>query len=96
MGFGLRHRGQVGLFFGLWLIPMGWCVLRSYRMPRPLGWTLVAGGIGYVLSPFVGYLAPAAETATLVLVLPATGAHPERHSRGTGAGLRAVVTPRAA
>ena len=22
------------LFFGLWLIPMGWCVLRSGWMPR--------------------------------------------------------------
>jgi hypothetical protein len=45
------------LFFGLWLIPMGWCVLRSGWMPRPLGWILVAGGIGYMLSPFAGYLA---------------------------------------
>ncbi len=36
---------QVGdLFFGLWLIPMGWCVLESRWMPRPLGWILVVGG----------------------------------------------------
>ena len=33
-----------GLFFGLWLIPMGWCVLRSGWMPRALGWILVLGG----------------------------------------------------
>ena len=50
--------GVGGLFFGLWLIPMGWCVLRSGWMPRALGWILVGGGIGYVLSAFVRYLAP--------------------------------------
>ena len=40
---------EVGaLFFGLWLMPMGWCVLRSGWMPRPLGWILIGGGVGYV------------------------------------------------
>lgn len=44
------HLWGVGaLFFGLWLIPMGSCVLRSRWMPRPLGWVLIIGGIGYVL-----------------------------------------------
>lgn len=33
-----------GLFFGLWLIPMGWMVLRSGWMPRLLGWILIVGG----------------------------------------------------
>ncbi|HEX5200588.1 DUF4386 domain-containing protein [Paractinoplanes rhizophilus] len=47
------------LFFGLWLIPMGWCVLRSGWMPRALGRLLMVGGAGYVLSPFVLYLADA-------------------------------------
>jgi hypothetical protein len=61
-----------GLFFGLWLIPMGRCVLRSGGMPRPLGWLLVAGGVGYVLGAFVTYLAPGATTAAGVLALPAT------------------------
>jgi len=30
--------GVGALFFGLWLIPMGWCVLRSGSMPRALGY----------------------------------------------------------
>jgi len=60
------------LFFGLWLIPMGQCVLRSGWMPRALGWILVGGGIGYVLSAFVRYLAPDASLLADVLVLPAT------------------------
>ncbi|MGI5184790.1 DUF4386 domain-containing protein [Dactylosporangium sp. CA-152071] len=58
-----------GLFFGLWLIPMGWCVLRSGWMPRALGWILVAGGAGYVLAAFSEHVVPAAAD---LLVLPAT------------------------
>ncbi|GIF21577.1 hypothetical protein BJ973_004978 [Actinoplanes tereljensis] len=51
------------IFFGLWLIPMGLAVLTTGWMPRLLGWVLIAGGIGYVVSAFVpGDL----------LVLPAT------------------------
>jgi hypothetical protein len=46
------------IFFGLWLIPMGYLVLVSRWMPRPLGWILVAGGVAYVLSAFVTYLLP--------------------------------------
>ena len=61
-----------GLFFGLWLVPMGWCVLRSGWLPRPLGWILVAGGVGYVLMTFVAYLAPGAGIAGDLLVVPAT------------------------
>ncbi|MFG1736945.1 DUF4386 domain-containing protein [Micromonospora chalcea] len=61
-----------GLFFGLWLVPMGWCVLRSGWLPRPLGWVLVAGGVGYVLMTFVAYLAPGAGVAGDLLVVPAT------------------------
>jgi len=50
------------LFFGLWLIPMGWAVLTSGAMPRLLGWLLAAGGVGYVLSAFVGLAAPSAPS----------------------------------
>jgi hypothetical protein len=64
--------GVGGLFFGLWLIPMGWCVLRSGWMPRVLGWILVGGGIGYVLSAFIRYLAPDAVVIADALAYPAT------------------------
>lgn len=47
-----------GVPFGLWLVPMGWLVLRSRWMPRPLGWVLIVGGVLYVLGAFVGALAP--------------------------------------
>lgn len=65
------HLWVVGaVFFGLWLIPMGSCVLRSGWQPRPLGWVLIAGGIGYLLSAFVGYLVPAAGAVADALTFP--------------------------
>lgn len=64
--------GVGGLFFGLWLIPMGWCALRSRWMPRALGWLLIGGGVGYMVSAFIPYLAPDAQIVADVLVVPAT------------------------
>ncbi|PWK84936.1 uncharacterized protein DUF4386 [Lentzea atacamensis] len=64
--------GVGALFFGLWLIPMGWCVLRSGWMPRALGWVLIAGGVAYVLNAFVRYLVPGADAFVDALALPAT------------------------
>jgi hypothetical protein len=50
---------EVGMvFFGLWLIPMGWLVWQAGLGHRALGWILIAGGIGYVLSAFVAILTP--------------------------------------
>jgi uncharacterized protein DUF4386 len=51
---------------------MGWCVLRSGWMPRVLGWILVGGGVGYVLSPFVRYLVPDAHFVAEALAYPAS------------------------
>ncbi|WP_304450900.1 DUF4386 domain-containing protein [Nocardiopsis sp. YSL2] len=59
------------LFFGLWLLPMGWLAHRSRWMPRPLGWFVMAGGAGYVLNSFAGHLAPDATAVTNVLLVPA-------------------------
>jgi hypothetical protein len=59
-------------FFGLWLIPMGWLVLRSGWLPPLLGWTLLVGGVGYLASAFVGYLAPDADVVAGLLTVPAT------------------------
>jgi hypothetical protein len=61
-----------GLFYGLWLIPMGWLASRSAYMPRPLGWMLVGGGIGYVLSVLVAFLVPNASSVAYALTVPAT------------------------
>lgn len=56
-----------GLFFGLWLIPMGYLALNS-KMPRLLGWILITGGIGYILSTFIAVLFP--NQKSLIEILP--------------------------
>ena len=54
------HGGMqlVRVFWGLWLLPLGWLVLRSRRLPRVLGALLVLGGLGYVLGVFAELLLP--------------------------------------
>lgn len=64
--------GVGGLFFGLWLIPMGWLVVRSRWLPRSLGQVLMAGGVGYVLSTFVSYVFANADLVVVLLTVPAT------------------------
>jgi hypothetical protein len=61
-----------GVFFGLWLIPMGWCAIRSRAMPDLLGRILVVGGVGYVISAFARFLMPDTTAAADLLTLPAT------------------------
>ena len=52
----IQHSWGVGsLFFGLWLIPMGYIVVQSRRMPFWLGRILMAGGVGYIASTFFNY-----------------------------------------
>lgn len=60
-----------GLFFGLWLLPMGYIVIKHKTMPTWLGYTLLLGGLGYLLQTFLksaGY-----QNSYLgLLVMPAT------------------------
>jgi hypothetical protein len=60
-----------GLFFGLWIIPMGYLVIKSKRMPVWLGRTLIIGGIGYLVQTFLNAMG---ITGTIVdlCVLPAS------------------------
>jgi hypothetical protein len=60
------------IFFGLWLIPMGWLCWRAPLGPRLLGWVLVCGGVGYVLNTFVTVLIPAAGLWVVVFPIVAT------------------------
>ncbi|WP_299163546.1 DUF4386 domain-containing protein [uncultured Eudoraea sp.] len=48
--------GVGGLFFGLWLIPLGYIITSTKRMPVWLGLTLIAGGIGYLISTTINYI----------------------------------------
>ncbi len=64
--------GVAGLFFGLWLIPMGWLVVRSRWLPLWLGRLLILGGAGYLLGTFVSYLFPDADLVAGLMTVPAT------------------------
>jgi Domain of unknown function (DUF4386) len=60
-----------GLFFGLWLLPMGYIIISSKRMPVALGYVLLAGGIGYLLQTFLNAAGVQHKLLNL-LVMPAT------------------------
>ena len=61
-----------GIFFGLWLLPLGWLVLRTSPMPRLLGWLLLVGGLGYVVNTFLRALLPDATGIANALLIPST------------------------
>jgi hypothetical protein len=68
----IKHAWGVGsLFFGLWLIPMGYIVVSSQRMPVWLGRVLILGGAGYLLSAFIRYMG-VNEVWVDMLTIPAT------------------------
>lgn len=68
----IKHAWGVGsLFFGLWLIPMGYIVISSERMPVWLGRVLIIGGVGYLASTFINYMG-VHQTWLEMLVIPAT------------------------
>lgn len=60
-----------GLFFGMWLIPMGYVAMKA-KFPKALGWILIGGGVGYVLGTFVTILLPEQTVLAEILPLPAT------------------------
>ncbi len=63
--------GIGGLFFGLWLIPLGYIITSSRRMPVWLGRTLIIGGIGYLFSTGIRY-AGVSGSWVGTLTIPAT------------------------
>ena len=60
-----------GLFFGLWLIPMGYVIVTSKCMPIWLGRTLMIGGVGYILSTFIN-CSGFTHSLLGILTIPAT------------------------
>jgi hypothetical protein len=55
------------IFWGLWLLPLGWLVFRSGFLPRWLGILLLIAGAGYLVDLFIGVVFPnAGVTATTV------------------------------
>lgn len=46
------------LFWGAWLLPLGYLVLKSRLLPRVLGGLLILGGLGYIVDLFGDLLIP--------------------------------------
>jgi len=68
----ITHSWNIGgLFFGLWLIPMGHIIVTSKRWPLWLGRVLILGGVGYILSTLLYYMG-FKHSLLDVLTLPAT------------------------
>lgn len=60
-----------GIFFGLWLLPMGYVAVRTALFPTWLGVLLIAGSAAWVLDPMVAYGlvdAPAVVTGLIAVV----------------------------
>jgi len=56
------------IFWGLWMLPLGWLSYRAGLVPRWVGLLLIGGGFGYLSSfvlPVAGVATPAAITGTL-------------------------------
>jgi len=60
------------MFFGLWLLPLGYLVFKSGFLPRVLGILLMIGWLGYMISFFTFFLAPSFN-ATIEPVFQITG-----------------------
>jgi len=71
----MQHNGYLidSMFFGLWLLPLGYLVIRSGYFPRPLGVLLIIGCVAYIASMFLRVLAPAAGTSTAPLFITIAG-----------------------
>ncbi len=63
----LQHDGFVlsQMFFGLWLLPLGYLVVRSEYFPRVLGYLLALACVGYLADMFAYFLVPDVEPAFL-------------------------------
>jgi hypothetical protein len=46
------------IFFGLWLVPLGYLAYRSGMFPKALGVVLIAGGVCYLVDLLAAFLVP--------------------------------------
>jgi len=63
----IRMRGHATginqVFWGLWLLPFGWLVMRSNFLPRWLGYWLMLDGVAWMVLSVTWFLAPAYTNA---------------------------------
>jgi len=57
------------IFWGLWMVPLGWLSYRSGLVPKLIGVGLILGSVGYVAGfvlPTLGIVPPTAVSSTLM------------------------------
>ncbi len=62
----IQHYGTLAaqVFFGLWLVPLGYLAYKSSRMfPKWLGVVLIAGGVSYIVDLFAAFICPEIASA---------------------------------
>ena len=70
--FDLHQHGYVlgGIFFGLWLLPMGLLAYRSPFFGKIAGVILIVGSITWLLDPVLAFVAPDAELVRTIVEIP--------------------------
>lgn len=58
------------MFWGLWLLPFGLLVWKSWFIPRLIGVFLILNGIAYIILSFVSLLFPDYQTLVSQLAMP--------------------------
>ena len=53
------------IFWGLWLIPLGFLAYRSGYFPKTIGVLLLIAGVGYMSDAFIHFISPGIQAATL-------------------------------
>ena len=69
----IQHYGTFAaqVFFGLWLVPLGYLAYRSGLFPKWLGVVLILGGVCYLVDLFAAFLAPELSLAIHgIVVIP--------------------------
>jgi hypothetical protein len=56
----IQHYGLLTaqIFFGLWLVPLGYLAYKSLMFPRALGVVLIVGGVCYMVDLLAAFLMP--------------------------------------
>jgi len=59
------------IFFGLWLVPLGYLAYKSGMFPRALGVLLIVGGACYLVGTLAAFLLPGSgQTINTVITIP--------------------------
>jgi|SRR5215831_1124971 len=66
-----QSNGVNQVFWGLWLLPFGWLVVRSQFLPRWLGYWLLVDGVCWIVSAATDFLAPAYSDILFRIFQPA-------------------------